>query len=87
MGRKLSFKALTMMDGAIVEVHDKAYDAPIQHCEVKVVYLSTENKFASKGKKQSLIVKEIRLENEEFLYLYDYSGKCVNGEFEVYSLA
>mgnify|MGYP003422195308 FL=1 len=74
--RKLSFSAVKLMDGQKVVVHDLAYDAPDQVCEIKV------NKVINPMNKKSMIISSIEFFNDEFLYVYE-NNQCVNGEFEV----
>ena len=74
--RKLSFSAVKLMDGQKVVVHDLAYDAPDQVCEIKI------NKVINPTNKKSMIISSIEFFNEEFVYVYK-SNQCVNGEFEV----
>lgn len=76
--RKLSFSAIKLMDGQKVVVHDLAYDAPDQVCEVKV------NKVINPTNKKSLIVFSVEFFNDEFVYIYE-NNQCVNGEFEVFT--
>ena len=76
--RELSFSAVKLMDGQKVVVHDLAYDAPDQVCEVRV------NKVINPTNKKSMIISSIEFFNDEFLYVYK-NNQCVNGEFEVYS--
>ena len=82
MGRKLPYKTLLLMDGQKVVVHDLAYDAYDQICEIKVIKQALYNKIT---KKFQTVINEIILFNEEYKYEYDVCGKCVNGEFEVYA--
>ena len=74
--RKLSFSAVKLMDGQKVVVHDLAYDAPDQVCEIKI------NKVINPTNKKSMIISSIEFFNEEFVYVYK-NNQCVNGEFEV----
>ena len=74
--RELSFSAVKLMDGQKVIVHDLAYDAPDQVCEIKV------NKVINPMNKKSMIISSIEFFNDEFLYVYE-NNQCVNGEFEV----
>ena len=74
--RKLSFSAVKLMDGQKVVVHDLAYDAPDQVCEIKI------NKVINPMNKKSMIISSIEFFNDEFLYVYE-NNQCVNGEFEV----
>ena len=74
--RKLSFSAVKLMDGQKVVVHDLAYDAPDQVCEVRV------NKVINPTNKKSMIISNIEFFNDEFVYVYK-NNQCVNGEFEV----
>ena len=77
--RELSFSAVKLMDGQKVVIHDLAYDATDQVCEIKV------NREVNPVNKKSTIISSIEFFNEEFLYIYS-NNACVNGEFEVYSL-
>ena len=76
--RKLSFSAVKLMDGQKVVVHDLAYDAPDQVCEVKI------NRDINPTNKKLMIISSIEFFNDEFLYVYE-NNPCVNGESEVYS--
>ena len=76
--RELSFSAVKLMDGQKVVVHDLAYDAPDQVCEIKV------NKVINPTNKKSMIISSIEFFNDEFVCIYD-NNHCVHGEFEVYS--
>lgn len=66
------------MDGQKVVVHDLAYDAPDQVCEIKI------NKVINPTNKKNMLVSSIEFFNDEFLYVYK-NNQCVNGEFEVYT--
>lgn len=83
MGRKLPYKTLILMDGQKVIVHDLAYDAYDQICEIKVIEQTLLNKFTNKFQK---IITGIILSNEEYTFEYDCYGKCVNGDFDVETL-
>ena len=74
--RKLSFSAVKLMDGQKVVVHDLAYDAPNQVCEIKI------NKVINPTNKKNMLISSIEFFNEEFVYVYK-NNQCVNGEFEV----
>lgn len=74
--RKLSFSAVKLMDGQKVVVHDLAYDAPNQVCEIKI------NKVINPTNKKNMLISSIEFFNDEFLYVYE-NNQCVNGEFEV----
>ena len=74
--RGLSFSAVKLMDGQKVVVHDLAYDAPDQVCEIKV------NKVINPTNKKSMVISSIEFFNDEFFYVYE-NNQCVNGEFEV----
>lgn len=76
--RKLSFSAVKLMDGQKVVVHDLAYDAPDQICEIKI------NRDINPTNKKLIVISSIEFFNEEFVYIYE-NNHCVNGEFEVYS--
>ena len=76
--RKLSFSAVKLMDGQKAVVHDLAYDAPDQVCEIKI------NRDINPTNKKSMVISSIECFNDEFLYVYK-KNQCVNGEFEVYS--
>lgn len=80
--RQLSFNALKLMDGQSVMVHDLEYDAFDQPCIVRVCY---KNVVVNKKFKTQMVIEKIQLYNEEFLFEYDFLGRCVNGEFTVYS--
>lgn len=64
------------MDGQKVVVHDLAYDAPNQVCEIKI------NKVINPTNKKNMLISSIEFFNDEFLYVYE-NNQCVNGEFEV----
>lgn len=85
MYRKLLYKTLIGMDGNLVRVHDLEYDAYDKICQVKVKYkwqkIPKSWKFA-----QVIIGIDLIDKGEEFVYSYSLTGKCLNGEFEVYSL-
>lgn len=82
--RELSLKAISLMDGQKVKVKDIANDVYDQICEVKV---KKEPLRIVPNMKPKEVVTGITLENEEFLFEYDLlTGKCINGEFKVYSL-
>ena len=83
MGRKLPYKTLILMDSQKVIVHDLAYDAYDQICEIKVIEQILLNKFTNKFQK---VITGIILFNDEYTFEYDCYGKCVNGEFDVESL-
>ena len=74
--RELSFSAVKLMDGQKVVVHDLAYDAPDQVCEIKI------NKVINPTNKKNMLISSIEFFNEEFVYVYK-NNQCVNGEFEV----
>ena len=76
--RKLSFSAVKLMDGQKVIVHDLAYDAPDQVCEIKI------NKVINPTNKKNMLISSIEFFNDEFIYVYK-NNQCVNGEFEVYT--
>ena len=76
--RKLSFFFFLLMDGQRVVVHDLAYDAPNQVCEIKI------NKVINPANKKNMLISSIESFNDEFLYVYK-NNQCVNGEFEVYT--
>ena len=76
--RKLSFSAVKLMDGQKVVVHDLAYDAPDQVCEVRV------NKVINPANKKNIIISSIEFFNDEFVYIYK-NNQCINGEFEVFT--
>ena len=85
MYRKLLYRTLTGMDGAFVRVHDLEYDSFDQICQVRVKHKWQK---IPKSWKFLQIVIGIDLigEDKEFIYSYSLTGKCLNGEFEVYSL-
>ena len=66
------------MDGPKVVVHDLAYDAPVQVCEVRV------NKVINPANKKNIIISSIEFFNDEFVYIYK-NNQCINGEFEVFT--
>lgn len=76
--RELSFSAVKLMDGQKVVVHDLAYDAPDQVCEVRV------NKVINPVNKKNIIISSIEFFNDEFVYIYK-NNQCINGEFEVFT--
>ena len=76
--RELSFPAVKLMDGQKVVVHDLAYDAPDQVCEVRV------NKVINPVNKKNIIISSIEFFNDEFVYIYK-NNQCINGEFEVFT--
>ena len=76
--RELSFSAVKLMDGQKVVVHDLAYDAPDQVCEIKI------NRDINPTNKKSMVISNIEFFNDEFVYIYE-NNQCVNGEFEVYT--
>ena len=84
MKRKLSFKALQLMDGQKVWVHDLVNDCYDQECIVKVNAVRTINPFLGKKKKIVEFIESIELTNDEFKFAYGLNGKCLNGDFEVY---
>lgn len=75
--RKLSYKALTVMEGQKVKVHDLKYDIYDQICTVR-------HRKAWDGTKQ--VLTGIHLDNEEYIFTYTQTGKPSNGDFEVYTL-
>lgn len=85
MYRKLLYRTLTGMDGAFVRVHDLEYDSFDQICQVRVKHKWQK---IPKSWKFLQIVIGIDLigEDKEFIYSYSLTGKCLNGEFIVYSL-
>lgn len=80
--RELSYKAVSLMDGCKVMVHDCEYDEYDQECEVKVYKGFMPHPL--KKKKQIEYNKRVILFNEEFLFEFDQTGRCVGGEFKVY---
>lgn len=85
MSRKLSALALMNMEGQKVRVHDLAYDAYDQICEVRIEKTVVKNP-NKKNLSYKEVVTKLWLENEE--YIFEFNGtKCHNGEFEVYSLS
>lgn len=78
---RLKYKALLYMEGHQVLVHDLEYDCYDQICEVK----KETRTYRSEGKR-SYTVTLLTLENEEFVYSYDWRGQPERGNFEVYSL-
>ena len=77
MSRYLSFKALLLMEGQKVIVHDLAIDCYDQICEVTILKKNRNGKF---------IIYGLCLKNEEFIFKYDMKENCINGDFEVYAL-
>lgn len=79
--RKLSYKALLYMDKMRVVVKDLENDIYDQLCTVNVC------RAYEMGKNSKLIdyVIGIDLENDEYVFSYDWKGNCINGEFTVYS--
>ena len=75
--RKLSYKALTLMEGQKVKVHDLEYDIYDQICTVR-------HRKEWDGTKR--ILTGIHLDNEEYIFTYTQTGKPSNGDFEVYTL-
>ena len=75
--RKLSYKALTLMEGQKVKVHDLKYDIYDQICTVR-------HRKEWDGTKR--ILTGIYLDNEEYIFTYTQTGKPSNGDFEVYTL-
>ena len=83
--KKLSFNALLLMDEQKVIVHDLEYDSYDQECIVKVSEKPSVEK-ARRSTKVRVVASNISLINEEFIFEYNCNGKCLNGDFEVYSL-
>lgn len=81
--RQLTYKAVQLMDGCKVIVHDSEYDEYDQECEVKVFKDIAPHPF--KKRKMIEYVKRVILFNEEFLFEYDQRGNCLNGEFQVFT--
>ena len=81
--RKLSWNALSMMDGCTVIIHDEEYDAYDQ--EGMVIIKKRTIKSPVNKKKNIEIVDEMIFENEEFSFVYTPKEGCVNGKFSVYS--
>lgn len=82
--RKLTYKALLLMNGYTVVVHDLEYDCYDQICEVQV----EEKPLIEKCRKTTKVrvpPSYIKLVNEEFTFIYNNRGNCENGEFEVYN--
>lgn len=77
MNRKLNFNALLLMEGQKVIVHDLINDCYDQICEVVILKKNGNGKF---------IIYGLSLKNEEFIFNYDSLGKCIKGDFEIYSL-
>ena len=75
--RKLSYKALTLMEGQKVKVHDLKYDIYDQICTVR-------HRKEWDGTKR--ILTGVHLDNEEYIFTYTQTGKPSNGDFEVYTL-
>lgn len=79
--RELSYKALLLMEGQRVIVHDLAYDCYDQVCKVKLIH----GRYLNKKLKPVEYISGIILENEEYKFEYDWNGECKNGGFKVYS--
>lgn len=79
--RKLSYKALLYMDKMRVIVKDLYNDIYDQLCTVKVCRAYKTNK----NWKLIEYIIGIDLENEEYIFSYDWKGNCIDGDFEVYS--
>lgn len=97
-GRHLNFNALKCMEGMPVLVHDIEYEAYDQLCYVEFDYVPMTKKTMeitniphakAKGKKASrkepIAIRNIVLKNDEFEFVYDFLGNCVNGKFECYA--
>lgn len=82
--RKLTYPSLLLMDGEKVIVHDLAYDSYDQECEVKVG-IKPEIIKTKRTTKVKVLASKIQFINEEYIFEYNEFGKCVNGDFEVYS--
>ena len=83
-GRKLNYSALLGMNNAKVVVHDLREDIYDQVCLVKVLFDSKK-----KGKKWVNIPQNVTLENEEFVYNFDFDGvkgSWESKDFEVFAL-
>lgn len=97
-GRRLTFNAIKGMEGMPVLVHDIEYGTYDQLCYVEFDYVPVTNKtrgitevprVKTKGKpakkKEPIAIRNIVLKNDEFEFIYDFLGNCVNGEFECYA--
>lgn len=99
-GRKLTFNALKGMEGMYVLVHDLEMDIYDQLCYIQFSYVPVTDKTreitntpiakrkgkgAKKFTKSPIAIREIHLLNEEYKFVYDFLGRCVNGEFECYA--
>ena len=69
------------MEGHQVLVHDLEYDCYDQLCVVK----KETRTYRSEGKR-NYTVTLLTLENDEFVFSYDWRGQPERGSFEVYSL-
>lgn len=78
--RKLSYKALLNMNNEEVIVQDQEYDIFWQRCKVKLI----ETPILLKNGKV-FYKKNIKIINEEYLFEFDDNGKCLNGEFLVFT--
>ena len=81
--KRLKYKALLGMDGMYVIVHDLEYDAYDQICKVHLNYVNTINKRTYKFKQ---VLESITLENEEFIFTFNWKGEPNNGDFIIYSI-
>lgn len=79
--RELTYKALINMINQEVWVQDLEYDEYIQKCVVK-----QSNTLALLKNGKIINIKKLYLENEEFVFEFDQQGRCLNGEFKVFSI-
>ena len=78
--RELTYKALINMINQEVWVQDLEYDEYLQKCVVRensVLILLKNGKIMN--------IKKLYLENEEFIFEFDQQGRCLNGEFKIFS--
>lgn len=83
--RELSYKALMKMEeDSKVIVYDITNDTYHQECTLHFL-----RRFVTTGRRGKNIIEEvisgIKLENEEYIFKYDWLGRCEDGEFKVYS--
>lgn len=89
MKRKINFNALKLMNGQKVIVHDLTGEVYDRECVLRVHFIGNEiNKIVKPTKKNPhpYLVAGIDAINEEFLFSYDATGHCMNGDFECYSI-
>ena len=81
--KRIKYKALLGMNGMYVIVHDLEYDAYDQICKVHLNYINVINKRTYKFKQ---VLESITLENEEFIFTFNWQGEPNNGDFIIYSI-